>query len=71
MIKMDSLKPSGGFKRELKIETDEKSTIKFLETANGDILVFVFKGIGSDIEDWHEPIGIFNSRSKNNNWSVK
>lgn len=71
MIKMESLKPSLGFKRELKIESNEKVTISFMETTDGDVIAYVFKGIGSDIEDWHEPIGIYSSRNEKNAWITR
>lgn len=71
MIKVHNLKPSGGLEHEIVIESDEKVTIKFMETTNGDILSFVFKGIGSEMKDWHEPVAMFSSRSKSKEWIVK
>lgn len=72
MIKLKvTNKGKEGIKNSFVFESDQPVTMSFVETEEGHIVAYIYKGVGDEIDENTDPIACFDTDLVSNDFLIK
>lgn len=69
IIKLEVIEKKDGIRNQFVIQADEPVTIEFMETEDNHTVAHVYRGV--EVDEYSEPVGMFNSSIDSTGWVVE